>query len=312
MKVGCRVNASLALIKYWGKRDNFFNLPATSSIAVSVDKFYSTSELEISNRDEIVLNSKMVVLQEREKRFFNYARKILNEPSVGFKVSSENNFPTAAGLASSSSGFASISACILKYFNQYSHQKASELARIGSASGARAIYGGFTIFKEGARSAFHVNSSNHFDDLCIIFSIVDRSEKEISSRAAMKLCMQNKFYWDAWIESSREIFKEALYFFLKGDFCRLGPNIVKSYQCMFALMLSSSIIYFKSNTIELIKYVNALRNSGIPVFETMDAGPQVKIFCLKKDLELILDGLSKNFRDVDFIVSRVGSGLKWI
>ena len=179
MKIGCKVNASLALIKYWGKRDIFLNVPATSSIAVSVDKFYSTSELEISDKDEIILNSKNVILKDREIRFFNYARKILNEPNVGFKVSSKNNFPTAAGLASSSSGFASISACILKYFNQYSHQKASELARIGSASGARAIYGGFTILKEGARSAFHINNGNHFNDLCIIFAIVDSREKEI-------------------------------------------------------------------------------------------------------------------------------------
>ncbi|QMU99436.1 diphosphomevalonate decarboxylase [Borrelia sp. A-FGy1] len=312
MKVRCKVNASLALIKYWGKRDIFLNIPATSSIAVSIDKFYSTSELEISDKDEIVLNSKSVILRDREINFFNYARKILNEPNIGFKVSSKNNFPTAAGLASSSSGFASISACILKYFNQYSHQKASELARIGSASGARAIYGGFTILKEGAKSTFHIDNGNHFNDLCIIFAIVDSSEKEISSRVAMKICMQNRFYWDAWIKSSRKIFKEALYFFLKGDFYRLGLSIVKSYQDMFALMFSSSIIYFKSSTIDLIKYVSALRSSGVPVFETMDAGPQVKIICLKKDLKLVLDRLKKNFRDVDFIVSKIGSGLEWI
>ena len=312
MKIGCKVNASLALIKYWGKRDSSLNIPATSSIAVSVDEFYSTSELEISNEDKITLNSKVVVLREREKKFFNYARKILNEPNIGFKVSSENNFPTAAGLASSSSGFASIAACILKYFNQYSHQKASELARIGSASGARAIYGGFTLLREGARSAFHIRSANHFNDLRIIFAVVDRGEKEISSRDAMKLCMQNKFYWEAWVKASRAIFKEALYFFLRGDFYSLGFNIVKSYQDMFALMFSSSIIYFQSSTIELIKYVTSLRNSGIPVFETMDAGPQVKMFCLKKDLDLILDGLNRKFRNVDFIVSRVGRGLEWI
>ncbi|AHH12710.1 Diphosphomevalonate decarboxylase [Borrelia hermsii YBT] len=312
MKIRCKANPSLALIKYWGKRDKFLNIPATSSIAVSVDKFYSISELELSCKDEIILNSRALVLQEREINFFNYARKILNEPNVGFRVISENNFPTAAGLASSSSGFASIAACILRYFNQYSHQKASQLARIGSASAARAIYGGFTFLKEGARSAFQLNNFNYFNDLCIIFAIVDNRKKDMSSRAAMEICKQEKFYWDAWIKSSRNIFKEALYFLLKGDFNEFGLKIVKSYQCMFALMLSSSIIYFKSNTIELIKYIAALRSRGISVFETMDAGPQVKVLCLKKDLELVLTELTSNFRDVDFVVSRIGSGLEWI
>ncbi|AHH10879.1 diphosphomevalonate decarboxylase [Borrelia coriaceae] len=312
MKIRCKVNPSLALIKYWGKKDKFLNIPATSSIAVSIDEFYSISELELSCKDEIILNSRTVVLKEREINFFNYARKIINEPNVGFRVISENNFPTAAGLASSSSGFASIAACILKYFNQYSHQKASQLARIGSASASRAIYGGFTLLKEGAMNAFRLNSFDHFSDLCIIFAIVDSRAKEISSRVAMEICKQEKFYWDAWIKSSRNILKEALYFFLKGDFNGFGLKIVKSYQCMFALMLSSSIIYFKSNTIKLINYIATLRRRGISVFETMDAGPQVKVLCLKKDLELVLTELTSNFKDVNFVVSRIGSGLEWM
>ncbi|BCR21281.1 diphosphomevalonate decarboxylase [Borrelia miyamotoi] len=312
MKVRCKVNPSLALIKYWGKRDKFLNVPATSSIAVSIDKFHSVSEIELSCKDEIILNSNTVVLKDREIKFFNYARKILNEPNICFRVISENNFPTAAGLASSSSGFASIAACILRYFNQYSHQKASDLARIGSASAARAIYGGFTFLKEGAKSAFQLNSFNCFNDLCIIFAIVDSKEKELSSRVAMEICKQEEFYWDAWVKSSRTIFKEALYFFLKGDFNEFGLKIVKSYQCMFGLMLSSSIIYFKGITIDLIKYIANLRNKGILIFETMDAGPQVKILCLQRDLEFILNELTKNFTDVDFVVSRIGIGLEWI
>ncbi|ATQ14571.1 diphosphomevalonate decarboxylase [Borrelia miyamotoi] len=312
MKVRCKVNPSLALIKYWGKRDKFLNVPATSSIAVSIDKFHSVSEIELSCKDEIILNSNTVVLKDREIKFFNYARKILDKPNICFRVISENNFPTAAGLASSSSGFASIAACILRYFNQYSHQKASDLARIGSASAARAIYGGFTFLKEGAKSAFQVNSFNCFNDLCIIFAIVDSKEKEISSRVAMEICKQEEFYWDAWVKSSRSIFKEALYFFLKGNFSEFGLKIVKSYQCMFGLMLSSSIIYFKGITIDLIKYIANLRNKGILIFETMDAGPQVKILCLQRDLEFILNELTRNFTDVDFVVSRIGIGLEWI
>ncbi|WP_210753333.1 diphosphomevalonate decarboxylase [Borreliella valaisiana] len=312
MKVKCKVNASLALIKYWGKKDVFLNIPATSSLAVSVDKFYSISELELSDRDEIILNSKPVILQNREKVFFDYARKIISEPNVRFKIKSENNFPTAAGLASSSSGFASIAACILKYFNKYSFNSASNLARIGSASAARAIYGGFTILKEGSKESFQLRDQYYFDDLCIIFAIIDSNEKELSSREAMNICKYHEFYYDAWIASSKKIFKDALYFFLKKDFIHFGTTIVKSYQNMFALMFASSIFYFKSSTIDLIKYAANLRNEGIFVFETMDAGPQVKFICLEKNLNTILKRLEQNFNDIDFIVSKVGCGLEWI
>ncbi len=312
MKIKCKVHASLALIKYWGKKDVFLNIPATSSLAVSVDKFYSISELELSNRDEIILNSKPVVLKNREKVFFDYARKILNEPNVRFKIKSKNNFPTAAGLASSSSGFASIAACILKYFNKYSCNSASNLARVGSASAARAIYGGFTILKEGSKESFQLRDQSYFNDLRIIFAIIDSNEKELSSRAAMNICKRHKFYYDAWIASSKKIFKDALYFFLKKDFIHFGATIVKSYQNMFALMFASSIFYFKNSTIDLIRYAADLRNEGIFVFETMDAGPQVKFLCLEENLNTILKGLKQNFTGIDFIVSKVGCDLEWI
>ncbi|SCW26848.1 diphosphomevalonate decarboxylase [Borreliella japonica] len=312
MKVKCKVNASLALIKYWGKKDVCLNIPATSSLAVSVDKFYSISELELSDRDEIILNSRPIILQNREKVFFDYARKILNEPNVRFRIKSENNFPTAAGLASSSSGFASIAACILKYFNKYSFNSASNLARVGSASASRAIYGGFTILKEGSKESFQLRDQSYFNDLRIIFAIIDTNEKELSSRAAMNICKHHEFYYDAWIASSKKIFKDALYFFLKKDFVHFGANIVKSYQNMFALMFASSIFYFKSSTIDLIKYAANLRNEGIFVFETMDAGPQVKLICLEKNLNTILKGLKQNFTSINFIVSKVGCDLEWI
>ncbi len=86
MKVKCKVNASLALIKYWGKKDAFLNIPATSSLAVSVDKFYSISELELSDQDEIILNSKPVVFQNREKVFLIMQEKFLVNRMLDLKL----------------------------------------------------------------------------------------------------------------------------------------------------------------------------------------------------------------------------------
>ncbi len=86
MKIKCKVHASLALIKYWGKKDVFLNIPATSSLAVSVDKFYSISELELSNRDEIILNSKPVILKNREKVFLIMQEKFLMNQMLDLKL----------------------------------------------------------------------------------------------------------------------------------------------------------------------------------------------------------------------------------
>ncbi len=107
-------------------------------------------------------------------------------------------------------------------------------------------------------------------------------------------------------------FLKMLYIFFKKDFVHFGATIVKSYQNMFALMFASSIFYFKNSTIDLIKYAAYLRNKGILVFETMDAGPQVKFLCLEKNLNTILKGLKQNFTDIEFIVSKVGCDLEWI
>ncbi|MCR8876736.1 diphosphomevalonate decarboxylase, partial [Borreliella burgdorferi] len=137
----------------------------------------------------------------------------------------------------------------------------------------------------------------------IIFAIIDSNEKELSSRAAMNICNRHKFSYDAWIASSKKIFKDALYFFLNKAFIHFGATIVKSYQTMFALMFASSIFYFKNSTIDLIGYAADLRNEGIFVFETMDAGPQVQFVCLVENLDTILKGLKQDFTGIDFIVS---------
>ncbi len=104
---------NFALIKYWGKSNHLLNIPAAGSISVTVDKLTTETTVDFSaglERDAACLNGKQVKGKEmfRLQTFLNIFRKIAGEDRRA-EIISSNNFPTAAGIASSSSGFAALS-----------------------------------------------------------------------------------------------------------------------------------------------------------------------------------------------------------
>jgi len=149
-----KVSPSLALIKYWGKADKQLNLPATSSLSLNLSDFYTQTEVSINAEgQDLVYIAKKLQPATRFDQFFSNLRNELN-CDVHFTASSENNFPTAAGLASSSSGFAALTAAIVQLLGTaVPLSKMSSIARIGSASAARAFFGGYTLFPAGSYEA---------------------------------------------------------------------------------------------------------------------------------------------------------------
>ena len=138
---------NFALIKYWGKSDHRLNIPAAGSISVTVDKLTTETSVDFSaglERDVAWLNGKQVNDKEmfRFQTFLDIFRKIAGE-SRRAEVVSSNNFPTAAGVASSSSGFAALSLAASSSLGlRLAPDELSEIARRGSGSAARSIFGG--------------------------------------------------------------------------------------------------------------------------------------------------------------------------
>jgi len=83
----------------------------------------------------------------------------------------------------------------------------------------------------------------------------------------------------------------------------------QSYLTMFATMHTSipPIFYWNAKSIEIIKMCQRLRQESIALWETMDAGPQVKILTTAAHVEEILRELKNEISPDALIVSQLGA-----
>jgi diphosphomevalonate decarboxylase len=301
---------SLALIKYWGKSDVENNLPATSSFAVTLEGLYTTTTVSLAqNQDQVFINGKESNM-DRFQAFFQFLKKKITTDAC-FLAESRVNFPVAAGLASSSSGFAALAWACCRLINpEVPLETISECARLGSASAARSVYGGFTTLRKGSIYAEPLDLN--WPELRVIIAIVSDSAKPVSSRKAMEAARATSPYYAAWLSQSDQLYKSSLEAAQAKDLSQLGPLMRQSYLSMFSTMLTSAppIIYWKPESIALIRFCETLRSEGLQLFETMDAGPQVKMVCLEQDLNDILNRLKEEHPSIQYLVSSPGGAPK--
>jgi len=313
----CTASPSLALLKYWGKRGGRKNLPATPSLAVSLEALKTTTRVRIADRDEVIVDGKLQD-PERYAPFFAEARRLLGV-EIRFHAESVNTFPAAAGLASSSSGFAALAlACATLAASPAggaparrraaapSPARLSALARLGSASAARALFGGFVLLPAGGRFARQLAPADHWPELRILVAVVAEEAKELSSRVAMERTKMTSPYYRPWVRSAAAELPEAVEALMRRDLERLGGAMRRSYFRMFASMLACDppILYWAPESLALIRACERLRAEGIGAWETMDAGPQVKVLCLAHELPRVRQRLEA--LGVRLIESRVG------
>lgn len=312
-KVVARANSNIALVKYWGKKDEEWFIPQNSSVSLTLDELYTVTGVEFNqnNCDQYILNGKLQSQKEHKKisEYIERYRKISGIYKY-VNVSSENFVPTAAGLASSASGYAALALALSRLFGLSIDLKdVSKMARLGSGSASRSVYGGFVEWKKGDN---HENSyAEKIDNadwgVAMIIAVVDSQKKEVSSREGMKKTVETSPYYESWVKNADEAVEKIKKYILERDFDKVGEITESSAMKMHATMLSANppIIYFKPNSIKIIESVRDLRKEGISAYFTMDAGPNVKILCMEKDIDTIFSKLRKNF-DGEIIVSKVG------
>jgi diphosphomevalonate decarboxylase len=271
----------LALIKYWGKEDEVEKIPATSSLAVTLGGLQTETEVSFAeSSDTVILNGEAQNPGDFEP-FFRHVRDRLGS-DARFHVESRNNFPSAAGLASSSSGFAALTcACMELLAVKLSPSELSEIARFGSASAARSIFGGFTLLRAGSRSAEAFLPAEHWPDIRIVLAITTGERKGVSSRWAMENTRKTSPYYDSWLRSSADLLPLALDALKRKDLDDLGRCMRLSYMRMHAALMASDppLAYWLPATLAVIRECESLRQDGLEAWETIDAGPQVKILC---------------------------------
>ncbi len=306
MRVKARANSNIALIKYWGKKNIGLNLPAVGSISITLNELYTETSVEFKaglSQDHLVLNGQSASAPDtgRVSRFLDIIRKRSNT-GLFAEIISANNFPTSAGLASSASGFACLALAGSSAAGlDLTPVQLSELARLGSGSAARSIFGGFVEMKkglesDGSDSVAEQIAMRKFWDLRLIIAITSEEKKKTGSTDGMIVTRDTSPYYSAWIESSENDLAEMRDAIRRRDFEALGE--LTEYSCLkmhaLAMAAKPGLIYWNNTTIDLIHMIRDLRKKGLPVYFTIDAGPQVKAVCLPEYVGQVRDEIRKN------------------
>ncbi len=284
-----RANANIALIKYWGKRSVELNLPAVGSISITLDGLHSTTAVTFADdfdTDEFSLNGEpREAMAVRVSEHLDLLRQLAGSAQRA-RVVSDNNFPTGAGLASSASGFAALTVAAAKALQlDLSPRQLSQLARQGSASAARSLFGGFVELFRGEQPSGEDCYAEPLMDaaawpLEVVIAVTDAAEKSVPSTAGMLASAQSP-YFPAWVTTSEADLEQGRRAILAKDFAALATAAEASCLKMHGLMLATEpgLLYWQGATLECLHAVRGLRAAGTGVFFTVDAGPQVKAVC---------------------------------
>jgi len=290
-KVKARACSNIALVKYWGKRDTKLNLPAVASISITLDSLFTETSVFFDQKqtsDRLFLNGEKSTEKDRIRlsKFIDLIRKRAGVNDFAM-VESINNFPTSAGLASSASSFACLALAASRAAGlNMDNDELSLFARIGSGSAARSVYGGFVEMKLGKREdgsdavAHPLFSRDHWD-LTVLIAITSEEKKKTGSTDGMELSRKTSPYYKPWVESSADDIQDMRQAIKEKDFQKVAEIAEFSCLKMHALALASNpgLIYWNGTTVDLIHKVREMRDMGIPVFFTIDAGPQLKAIC---------------------------------
>jgi diphosphomevalonate decarboxylase len=305
-------HANIALAKYWGKLDSALNLPAVPSLSLTLAGLRTTTRVRLDAglaEDAVAIDGKPAQGSARER-----AVRVLADvrsragTSVYARLESSNDFPTAAGLASSASGFAALAlAAGRAYGLALATPELSALARQASASAARSVFGGYVELRAGAAAAEPVLAGEAWP-LCMVIAVTASGPKSVGSTAGMSHTRETSPYYEAWVAHAPRRFDEVRAALLARDFEGLGAAVEQSALMMHASMLAArpALLYFSPATLRVFARVRALREAGTPAFATMDAGPHVKVLCEPSSAALVEAALGETEGVERVIVSGPG------
>ena len=284
MRATAQAHPNIALVKYWGKRDVARNLPAVSSLSVTLDSLFTRTTVEFLDAaadDRLVVNGEDT--PALLPRVSDCLDRVAGADRAPAAVTSEGNFPIAAGLASSASAFAAlVVAANAALGNRAGTLELARAAGNASGSAARSLYGG----------------------------IVELTAKPVGSGEAMLRSAATSPFYTSWVERQEADLAVARRAVAERDFRSLAT--VAEHNClkMHSVMWTSRppVVYWNSATLSCLQAVRQLQDAGHAVFFTMDAGPQLKAICLPEDVAAVRDALADCSGVRRTLVSGLGSG----
>jgi diphosphomevalonate decarboxylase len=287
---------NIAFIKYWGNRDHSLRLPSNGSISMNLDGLYARTQVAFDQElaaDEFSLGGRRQggAALERVSALLERVRRLAGIRWQA-RVSSQNNFPTGTGIASSAAAFAALSLAASRAAGLELNERAlSRLARTGSGSACRSVPGGFVEWQAGESDAdsyaFSIAPAGHWD-LVDCVAIVSREHKPTGSSQGHALADSSPLQAARVADAPRRL-DACRYAILKRDFSALAEVVELDSNLMHAIMITSTppLLYWLPATMGILHSVPAWRYSGLPVCYTIDAGPNVHVLTTASHTEQV-------------------------
>ena len=278
--------SNIALSKYWGKRESSFNLPITGSLSISLAEHGTKTGLSVIDAPmhQVILNGKEVSAnQSFSIKVSQWLDRVL--PNVlKLRVDTHNTVPTAAGLASSASGFAALTLATNSLMGwQLPERQLSALARLGSGSASRSLWHGFVKWQAGEQAngsdsvAFPLE--HQWPELRIGLLTVSSQKKAVSSREGMARTITTSALYNQWPQQAESDLATIETAIIAGDFETMAKTAEHNAMSMHATMAAAwpPLVYWQPDSLTQMQKVWQLREQGLPLYLTMDAGPNLKL-----------------------------------
>lgn len=315
MSATAQAQPNIALIKYWGKRDLARNLPAVSSLSLTLDSLCTRMKVEFDDvlpADTLELNG--AGAPAMLGRVSACLDRVAGAERAKARVVSDSNFPIGAGLASSAASFAAL--VVAADSAAGLHRDTLALARIAgesSGSAARSLYGGCVELTAGDDQ---IELRQLMDctawPLEVIVAITEEGPKPVGSGDAMIRGAETSPFYASWLERQDDDLEIARNAVSGQDFERLA--VVAEHNClkMHSVMWTSRppIVYWNSATLSCMRTIRELRADGHAVFFTIDAGPQVKAVCLPESADVVRRALEQTTGVTRTLHSVLGAGAR--
>lgn len=319
-----RAHTNIALVKYWGKRDEALFLPQNGSLSLTLDALFTTTTVHFDpalNADVLVRDDALREGDEAAKvtRFLDLVRQ-----QAGFthraRVMTRNDVPTAAGLASSASGFAALAAAASRAAGlDLSLTALSALARQGSGSASRSIYGGFAEWRKGEAPdgadsyAVPLVPPEHWD-VRMVVTVLSAAPKDRSSREGMRHTVGTSAFYRGWLDTVEADLAAARAAIAQRDLEALGTVAESSALKMHGSMLGATppFTYWTPATLAVMHAVWDLRRAGVPAWLTIDAGPNVKVLTSPAAQAAVEAALAAVPGVESLIAAGPGPGIRWL
>ncbi len=332
--------SNIALVKYWGKKDN--QIPCNPSISFTLDNAFTETQFILNEKQsekeiELLFNFENQRNDKFELKILNYFEKIVQDfpwlKNYQIVIFSKNTFPHSSGIASSASAFGALALCLCsadkfitqKDFNFY--QKASYFARLGSGSACRSLYGGYNLWgktdsisNSSDEYSIEINSFIHsnFNNLNDYVILVEKGQKKVSSTKGHALLKEHPFAENRYQMAYQNISK-MLDILNKGNLNDFINLVEYEALVLHSLMMSSPepFILMKPETLRIITKIQEYRKENkIPFMFTLDAGANIHFIFPDEFTEQAESFLRENAQiylsDNKIVRNKIGKGPKQI